>query len=197
MGLDGLELLMRIESYFQIEISDSEAAEIFTVSDLIHCIKGKIQPGKSDHCLGQELFYRIRQYFIQEKGFLKEQLTPQTKLFEILGNDRTHTWKSLAEYIGMRLPKLNYLDTHPEAPEQIAVFGVRMWSRKKPLTEGVVSDLVYWIMALQYKELFKPGLHFMDKDLEAITIGIIHDTLGVPVDEIDPAKSIVRDLGIE
>lgn len=35
MGLDSVELLVEIENYFSIEIPDTEAAEIFTVQNMV------------------------------------------------------------------------------------------------------------------------------------------------------------------
>ena len=48
-SLDQVELVMRVEDVFEIEISDHEAAQLKTVSDLLALVGGKTRPGASTH----------------------------------------------------------------------------------------------------------------------------------------------------
>ncbi|MBT1688682.1 acyl carrier protein [Dawidia soli] len=48
MGLDSVELVIRVEKYFDIAIPDKEAAEIVTVQDFADCVYTKVTLNKGD-----------------------------------------------------------------------------------------------------------------------------------------------------
>ncbi len=71
MGLDSVELLVEVEKTFDIEILDSEAAEILTVGDFYNVVWSRIKHRKSNKCMSAMLFYRLRQYFIENYRIAK------------------------------------------------------------------------------------------------------------------------------
>ena len=64
MGLDAVELVMRVEEEFGIEIPDAEAEEATTVGKLYELVLSKLKPDNRDVCLTSTAFYRTRQAFI-------------------------------------------------------------------------------------------------------------------------------------
>ena len=48
MGLEAVELIIEIEEYFQVQISDLEFANIYTVGDLHICLVDRLKSEKQD-----------------------------------------------------------------------------------------------------------------------------------------------------
>ena len=64
MGLDSVELIIRIEEHFDIAIPDKEAAQIETVQELANCAYASMITNPTIKCRSQILFYKLRKYFI-------------------------------------------------------------------------------------------------------------------------------------
>ena len=60
MGLDSVELVMRVEERFGIEIHDSEAEPIRTPGMLVDLVFSKLQTGPQNYCASQRAFYVLR-----------------------------------------------------------------------------------------------------------------------------------------
>jgi hypothetical protein len=58
MGLDGVEIVMRIEETFGIEIPDKIAQQILTPAALVDFIAANVPCEPTEECLSQQLFYR-------------------------------------------------------------------------------------------------------------------------------------------
>ena len=60
MGLDSLEILMKVEDTFGIKIPDREAEQILTVGDFHNAVWRHLSGKHSDKCKSQNLFYKLR-----------------------------------------------------------------------------------------------------------------------------------------
>lgn len=63
MGLDSVEILMKIENTFGIQIPNWEAEKILTVGDFYEAVWRHLSGKYSDKCKSQALFYRLRKLF--------------------------------------------------------------------------------------------------------------------------------------
>src|SRR5260370_42688860 len=63
MGLDGVEIIMRTEETFGIEIPDNVAQQILTPAALVDFVAAKVPMKPTEECLSQQLFYRLRRGF--------------------------------------------------------------------------------------------------------------------------------------
>ncbi|MEM7758677.1 MAG: phosphopantetheine-binding protein, partial [Cyanobacteria bacterium P01_A01_bin.40] len=61
MGLDAVELLIKIEERFQTYIPDFEAEKITTVGELHYFLMQRIRRRDLSSCLTASIFYSIRQ----------------------------------------------------------------------------------------------------------------------------------------
>ena len=59
MGLDGVEIIMRTEEAFGIEIPDEIAAQLLTPAALVDYVAANVALKATEECLSQQLFYRL------------------------------------------------------------------------------------------------------------------------------------------
>lgn len=83
MGLDSVELIMRIEEEFSIEISDIEAGEILTVGDFYKLILKKIDRADDN----QEIWEMLCNAIIEQGGVPRAKITPDARIVDDLGID--------------------------------------------------------------------------------------------------------------
>jgi acyl carrier protein len=105
MGLDAVELILRIEEEFSITISDEEAAASVTVGDLFRVVLGKldVNPG----CLSSKAFYVTRRALVDVLGVPRRSIRPSTKLSLLLPDDsRRRQWSKIHQSLGLAMPEL-------------------------------------------------------------------------------------------
>lgn len=107
MGLDTVELVLRVEDTFGISISNSEAAEIFTVGQLHSCVLKKVGEAEKPGCLSSLAFYRTRRAMMQTFGIQRNDVRPESLITELVpSDDRQLRWRHLGDSIGLKLPDL-------------------------------------------------------------------------------------------
>jgi hypothetical protein len=82
MGLDSVELVMAFEEAFGIDIPDAVASEMITPRQTIDYVESRLATVPADHCLTQQIFYRLRRGLRNESG-AGLALRPTTKVHEI------------------------------------------------------------------------------------------------------------------
>lgn len=65
MGLDSIEILMKVEETFSIKITDREAQQIITVGDFHSAVWRHVTDKHSEKCQSQRLFYKLRTSFAE------------------------------------------------------------------------------------------------------------------------------------
>ena len=80
MGLDSIEILVKVEKTFGITIPDNEAEKIITVGDFHDAVWRHLEPKHSEKCKSQALFYKIRQSAFNRLEFPKNDFKPVTSL---------------------------------------------------------------------------------------------------------------------
>ncbi len=107
MGLDSIELVMEFEKKFGIEIPDADAEKLTTVGSVHEYIYNRIQSAKSNHCLSQHLFYKIRQYCSEYFRVSKSTINIKTNLNELFSmQNRIIEYKKFSTTIGLSVPDL-------------------------------------------------------------------------------------------
>jgi hypothetical protein len=197
MGLDSVELLIRIEKYFDIAIPDQEAGKIVTVQDFVDCVYKKVSLHPTGKCKSQILFYKLRNYFIVNHQRRKNEITPDLKIRDLVTADLAKTWADLEQYLRIELPTLSELDLNPEQEKDVKIFGLTWRTKPAPVAAGTVGQLVDWSLAMNHETLIDPQRLFDKDDIERIIIGIISDSVGTPVNEIKLEHQICYDLGID
>jgi|SRR5581483_1244795 len=104
MGLDQLELTLRIEETFSIEIPDEVAPGLLTPRQVTDYILTQVGESPSPLvCLTQKAFHLLRQRFTQHLQMPRSQFKPDTRLKEIVPEaDRDQIWKEIGSSLGVR-----------------------------------------------------------------------------------------------
>lgn len=107
MGLDGLELILRVEDAFGINIPNEEASRIVTIGDMYQSILPKLRGNYSAQCLTARAFYRLRQALIGEGVATRSAVRPQTPLDQAVPpRTRRRLWPVLTRRLELKLPAL-------------------------------------------------------------------------------------------
>jgi hypothetical protein len=108
MGLDSVELVIRMEQEFGIEIPDSDAEKIVSPRTLADYVSAHITLSPTPVCLTRRAFYRIRSA-LQQQGFARGELRPSTSFGDLYPEHvREDRWKELGTRVaGRRWPTLH------------------------------------------------------------------------------------------
>lgn len=198
MGLDSVALVVDVEKHFDISIPNKEAERIYTVQDFADCVFNKVTVNPSQKCKSQILFYRFRTHFIDKLKSERNSFVPETKLKSLVPlNKLEKTWSDIEKEFNLRLPTLSTIDFYPTKEKENKIFGLKFWTRKTAVTEGTIGDLVNWTLSLNHERLMNTKNLCGIADIERIVIGIISESVGIPVDEIKLGHSITDDLGVD
>lgn len=107
MGLEIVELVMRVEETFEIEIGDEEASGLLSVGNLYTCVLAKLGLTASDRCVSSVTFYRTRRALMGLSGAPRRSIRPSTETERLLPpENRKHNWTHLSQMTGSKLPGL-------------------------------------------------------------------------------------------
>lgn len=104
MGLDLVELTIRVEETFGLPIPDRVAAQLRTPGQVTDYIFSQVEKSEDElSCLSQKAFYSLRREFIQQLSLPRRQFVPDVKLKEILPEDRRdEVWKNIGMSLGVK-----------------------------------------------------------------------------------------------
>src|SRR5689334_7854063 len=104
MGLDLVELVIRVEDTFGVQIPDRVAAELTTPKKVTDFILSRVE--ESDDplpCMSQKAFYSVRREFTHQLSLPRRQFTPDASLKEILPEERRdEVWKNIGSSLGVK-----------------------------------------------------------------------------------------------
>jgi len=107
MGLDTVEIVMRIEEEFAIDLPDAELEQVRTVGDLHELVLSKLKTTTASSCLSSKAFYRTRLAIVNVLGTPKRSIRPATPLESILPiESRRETWDAIRSALGAKFPDL-------------------------------------------------------------------------------------------
>jgi acyl carrier protein len=115
MGLDSVELIMEFEKVFGIQIPDQDAEKLTTVGSVHDYICNRIQSEKSNRCVTQLVFYKLRKYCTCSFNIPINEFATQTDLNIIFPfENRREVYKSFSNSLKLNIPGLtlnNRLDS--------------------------------------------------------------------------------------
>jgi acyl carrier protein len=107
MGLDSIEILMKVEDTFGIKISNQEAEKIVTVGDFHNAAWLQLSDRHSDKCKSQKLFYKLRKSLAYSFNFSPQQLKLGISPDEIFPTtNRRQVYLTFANTTNLKLPDL-------------------------------------------------------------------------------------------
>lgn len=172
MGLDSVELVLRFEDTFGIEIPDADAEKITTVKDVTNYVFSKVEHTDQNTCLTQQAFYFLRRSFMQYLQIPRLFICPKAKLDSIL-------------------PKENRKDALQHLKNEA---GIDIRLKKSIFSTGVesVADLAKHL-ALNHPTLFKKA--WTRRQVARLVRDITIDETGV--EDVKPKMRFIEDIGIK
>lgn len=109
MGLDAIEIVMRVEKTFAIKIKDEEAEVLRTVGDMHQLVWSKIDGTVSDSCASQSIFYRLRSSMTETYDIDRMKVSPDILLPQLIPVNQTIAqWQNFSLNANLKLPDLEY-----------------------------------------------------------------------------------------
>src|SRR5262245_3819622 len=109
MGLDTVELVIRVEGTFGITILDEDAEKLLTVEDLNRYVLANLGVSGADTspCLSAKTFYRFRRGLGDRFGIDRRGVRPASSLETLIPeSNRKAEWLLLGKSLGWKLPDL-------------------------------------------------------------------------------------------
>lgn len=107
MGLDTVEIVLRVEETFGVDLPDDELGSVATVGDLYRLLLSRLDGSYA--CLSSRAFYRVRKSMVEVLGVSRRSIRPSTELEALLGDGRRiERWKSIANLASLRFPRLEH-----------------------------------------------------------------------------------------
>lgn len=107
MGLDSVEILMKVEDTFGVKIADREAEQIHTIGDFHNAVWHHLAGKYSDRCKSQGLFYKLRKSFAHNLNFSQEHLRLDTIPEDVFPKAaRRKVYLSFSNTTDLKLPDL-------------------------------------------------------------------------------------------
>jgi len=101
MGMEIVEIVVRVEDAFGINISDVEAAKLTTTQQIADFVATKVPVSDDPSCLTQQAFYFLREHFANHYSVTRESFHPRTQLDQFVPREyRRQTWAALRNEIG-------------------------------------------------------------------------------------------------
>lgn len=200
MGLDTVELIMRVEEEFDITIEDAEAEYCVTPGTMCALIERKlgiIEANKRSFCPTSRAFYRVRRELVA-CGIERAHIKPQAQLNAVLplaGRDKM--WRQLEQGLAMPLPPISrstpslldkavegYLrlvggSMPPKAEPKFPFYGVRS-----------IADVTRRVA------LASADVPASQRDVWPQLQLIIADELSIPIEQVTRDADFFRDLGM-
>jgi acyl carrier protein len=100
---DSVELVIRVENTFGIELPENELEQIKTPRDLIELVCHRLDLSDGPQCQSQQAFYRLRKGLMEVLGVSRDQVRLETRLADLAPVDDCRPWwLRLRENIGAR-----------------------------------------------------------------------------------------------
>jgi acyl carrier protein len=107
MGLDAVEIIMKVEEAYDIQIEDSEAEKILTPRQLTDLILAKTASSQASGCLTQKAFNLLRAFCVRTFAIERARIWPATALQEILPRrQRPQFVQALSASLAITTPRL-------------------------------------------------------------------------------------------
>ena len=96
MGLDAVELVMKVEESFGVTISDAEAVQCERPADIIALVLGKLHTIEETGCVSQRGFYVLRRALTEILGIERRSVTLDLEIRSLVSEKSERAvWESL------------------------------------------------------------------------------------------------------
>ncbi|BCM89774.1 acyl carrier protein [Abditibacteriota bacterium] len=224
MGLDIVELIMRVEEEFSLEITDAEAELLTTPGALCDLITHKLGPAEEQtpsYCPTSRAFYAVRRELMQ-LGIPRQSITPGTSITALWPrSQRRRNWESLGNALNCELPALRrspewafvallplgvfivWLPNDPSAVVPVCAFYGLFWWLGFHATKPFAShapDLLAGYSVADLARRISPRYCATDSKVAPVSWPrirrIVADELNIPIERVTRNADFYRDLGL-
>lgn len=188
MGLDSVELLIELETFFAIDISDREAENILTVQDAVNCISSRIVFTDNGRDLKKDIFNRLASA-IAESG-VAGIIRPDEKIFDLIPVTEKETWDKLAQKMNCQLPT-------PYLKGAVGKLIDKFFPSERNFENTSIDRFVDLTAAVNFQTIFKKREFKNEYEVMIAVMAITIDRLGVSPFEVFPSSSFTNDLGVD
>jgi acyl carrier protein len=193
MGLDSVELLVRFEKYFEVEVPDAVSETLATPADVAAWMSQQLGIIENTVSPSQELVAKQLQAL-----FTVHAPAANTRLADLLptGEAWAQRARQLADQVGWQLPEIGWLQPPRARGWLNELFNWATSVMPPDPNPYRFADLVGWTLARNYELLVAKPWQNQYEVLQAI-IGMTSDSIGLEVSGIKPNSYFTRDLGID
>jgi hypothetical protein len=189
MGLDGVELVMRIEKYFGIDIPNRQAATMTTVQQTVDVVAEHLQVTDNSTELRDRVFNKLQSAIPNSSIGLNDPISKHISIDE-------ESWANLKDKLQLNIyiPERKREEKRNWWDKAIGNFTIHPTYDVDTLT---IEQLVNAICACNY-ETFIDNKNIKSRyEIYVAVSGIAMDQCGVDCYEIAPEKSFANDFGID
>lgn len=184
MGLDGVELVMKVEDEFGISIDEADAEKIQTVGSLYVyvCNRVQSQTNVATRCVSRDTFVRTRKAFATLPSFKASRFRPRAKLADCVSLDElADAHDRLANALQLEVPRHYSYSWRRFFDRSVFARGgtVRQWIGGVHQMNGLPMRGV-WSDAGVWRQLQR----------------ILSEQFAVPLESVTPEKHLLRDFGM-
>jgi hypothetical protein len=195
MGLDGIELVMAIEKFFNIQIPDQEAEKMTTIGHIVHTVARHLNITNEETALRDRIFSDIKAGLEAITG-RKQEFELTDKLGLLLTEENKAVLPELENQCRLKIP---WPGSYFMEGSKVIKWLLNKTEEKK-LREWNTYDFSEFTDAVcgcNYDLLINPKVINSKHEIFIAVMGITADQVGVDYYEISPEKSITDDLGVE
>jgi acyl carrier protein len=193
MGLDSVELLVRFERYFEVEVPDTVAERLYTPGDVAAWVSQHLGIPASLSSPSREIVARQLRLLFVARGPVAD-----TTVASLLPNGEA--WadyaQQLADQAGWQLPEIGWLRPPQTRGWLNQVFNWLTAIAPPAPNLYRFTDLINWTLARNYQLLLTKPWQSQYEVLQAV-IGMTSDASGVEVSAIKDESRFTLDLGID
>ena len=195
MGLDSVELIMKVEKYFEIRIPDVEAEKIYTIQHMVEAIARQLNIESEDMQLRDKIFSNVSSCLrIITKTDKKLLLTD--KIANYLSAGDKEKWNEFENLLKLEIPRPDsynpYINKLSDKLRKLI-----SWTPNYNWQEVSLEHFVDAVCAANYQILLNANSIKSKYEIYIGVISITVDKIGVDYFEISPEKSFTSDLGID
>jgi acyl carrier protein len=180
MGLDTVELVMKVEDEFGFAIPDEDAEKIQRCGELHAYVVHRLRPLAGAPCRSAAAFHRVRRVLLRHLPVERRQVRPRALIHRLMGEAYAHRWPSIARDLD--------LDGHYSFGGQTEIH--------PPATFTTLGNLAKRMAFPTWTN--RPIRHdpFAQEVWQKLQ-RIISEQLGVCIDDVRPETHFINDLGAD
>lgn len=195
MGLDTVELVMKVENYFSISIPDREAEKAYTIGRLVDCVSKIKEVHKYDFTLRDIAFEIIKETLSKVRG-VSSAFTLNDKVGYAFEDMDMEVLAKLEQELALRLPGIRI-----KPPENAGLLAkTKNWFRYAGyfnFTQTTWKRYIDYMLAYNLEDTVDPAAIKSKYEIYLAIIRITVDQVGVDYAETGLEKSFTDDLGID